>query len=57
MMIRSNESHATQPTVKYVIDSQGRGWICDADADSRGDLCGQGCVAADEWIYDRNFGG
>lgn len=45
------------PNVKYVVDGNGKGWICDASVDNDQDLRGQGCVAAEEWPYDRMFGG
>jgi hypothetical protein len=51
-----SEKMVSRPNVKMVRDGQGRRWICDAQV-SGGDLRGQGCVLADEWIYDRNFGG
>jgi hypothetical protein len=47
----------SQHNIKYVVDSQGHGWICNGDAIAEGDLSGQGCVRADEWHYDRMFGG
>ena len=32
-------------------------WLCDAEVSKGGDLQSQGCVLADEVIYDRMFGG
>ena len=45
------------PNVKTVRDSQGRTWLCDASADLDRDLHSQACVLAEDFIYDRNFGG
>ena len=41
----------------HVRDKQGRVWYCDAGSNPAADLRGQGCVLADEWHYDRMFGG
>jgi hypothetical protein len=45
-----------KPNVKYIIDNHGQGWLCDANI-SGSDLRDQGCVPADDWHYDRMFGG
>jgi hypothetical protein len=52
-----NANLKAQPNVKIVRDSQGKFWYCDAGSTSSADLRGQGCVLADEWHYDRMFGG
>ena len=51
------ETMSSKPTVKTVRDSHGQIWYCDASAKQGGDMAGQGCVRADEWHYDRMFGG
>ncbi|MFH1844422.1 MAG: hypothetical protein ABIF77_14580 [bacterium] len=43
--------------IKYILDNAGNHWICEGDVDRSEDLGGQACVAADEVIYDRGFGG
>ena len=50
-------SNPSTPNIKYVVDHTGKGWICDASVKSGSDLRGQGCIPADEWPYDRMFGG
>jgi hypothetical protein len=45
------------PNVKLVRDTLGRRWLCDAAVEEDTDLSGQGCYLADDFIYDRNFGG
>jgi len=45
------------PNIKYVIDHTGKGWLCDVNVKEDGDLHGQGCVAEEDWLYDRMFGG
>ena len=52
----ANETKST-PNIKYVVDRHGKGWICDIKANNSEDLRGQGCVAEEEWLYDRMFGG
>ncbi len=50
-------ANQSTPNIKYVVDKSGKGWICDASVKPGSDMRGQGCVPADEWPYDRMFGG
>lgn len=52
-----NADLKSQPNIKMVRDNQGRAWYCDAGSNPAADLRGQGCVLAEEWHYDRMFGG
>jgi hypothetical protein len=52
-----NEISTTTPNVKMVQDGQGRFWLCDISVSFDSDLASEGCVQADEIIYDRMFGG
>ena len=54
---RSNDQIKNHPSVKFVLDSQGNGWYCDANVSEDGDLFSQGCLREEEVIYDRGFGG
>jgi hypothetical protein len=45
------------PNVKYVVDGKGKGWYCNPPVIKEGDLRAQGCVPAEDWDYDRMFGG
>jgi hypothetical protein len=56
-MKTTNTENKSNPNIKYVVDSKGKGWICDITASDSDDLRGQGCVPAEEWHYDRMFGG
>ena len=47
----------SKPNVMIVRDAQGGIWYCDATVSRNSDLSGAGCVSADEWHYDRMFGG
>lgn len=47
----------SKPNVTIVRDAHGGIWYCDAMVSSSSDLSGEGCVRADEWHYDRMFGG
>jgi hypothetical protein len=57
MMNQSDFEILTAPNVKFVLDSQGNGWYCDAAVNENSDLHGQGCVSEEDWHYDRMFGG
>jgi hypothetical protein len=57
METRKSEGTTSTPSVRFVLDRQGRGWFCNGQVVLQGDLPAQGCVRAEEWIYDRNFGG
>ena len=57
MMNQSDFEILTAPNVKFVLDSQGNGWYCDAAVNEGSDLHGQGCVSEEDWHYDRMFGG
>ena len=41
----------------YVVDGNGKHWICPVGVDTDGNLDNQACFPADEMIYDRMFGG
>ena len=45
------------PSVRYVTDQTGRGWYCYCKINKLRDLQGQGCASAEEYVYDRGFGG
>ncbi|MFO7652377.1 MAG: hypothetical protein R6X25_00990 [Candidatus Krumholzibacteriia bacterium] len=47
----------SKPNLRYLVDASGQAWFCDADADTAAALAGQSCSPADDWTYDRNFGG
>ncbi len=55
----SNELNREQsrPNVKYLVDGNGRGWICEGHVRKDDDPRQQACVPAEEIIYDRMFGG
>ena len=38
------------PSVRYFLDSTGKGWFCDANIEDNGDFHGQDCVKEEEWI-------
>ena len=50
-------SESSKANVKYIVDANGDGWLCDAGVSEHDNLRGQNCVSADEWHYDRMFGG
>ena len=54
---RTNDQIQNHLSVKFVLDSQGNGWYCDAKVSEDGDLFSQGCLREEEVIYDRGFGG
>jgi hypothetical protein len=52
-----NQIYSASPNVCYVVDGNGKHWICPIGVDTDRDLEHQACFAADEMIYDRMFGG
>lgn len=48
---------ASIPSLRYLVDENGNHWFCDAEAEKSKPLAGQACIPAEDWIYDRNFGG
>jgi hypothetical protein len=53
----ANSVNHVTPNICYVIDSNGKHWICPVGVDTNSSLETQACFAADETIYDRMFGG
>jgi len=53
----STQAQDVRPNICYVIDSNGKHWICPVGVDTSSNLESQACFAADEMIYDRMFGG
>jgi hypothetical protein len=45
------EPHPPGRPMKFVRDADGDGWLCDQDADPRGDLREQGCWRCDEMAF------
>lgn len=45
-----SEHRAARP-LKYVKDKGGKGWLCDADVDTNGDLKAQGCWRCEDMAF------
>jgi hypothetical protein len=48
------EPHKAARPMKVVVDKSGCTWLCDRDADERGDLRQQGCWNCGEVPFTRN---
>ena len=51
MSAQKIETHRAARPLKYVQDSMGNGWLCDANVDPSGDLRAQGCWRCDEMAF------
>jgi hypothetical protein len=47
----------SRPNVQFLIDRNGRQWFCEVGIDRHSPLGNQACTRAEDWIYDRSFGG
>jgi hypothetical protein len=47
----SAEPHKAARPLKYFMDQDGFGWLCDQDIDPEGDLRKQGCWRCDEMAF------
>ena len=54
---RETDCDFSGANVRCRIDANGNRRICKSDVDGAENLAGQACTPADEWIYDRGFGG
>ncbi len=52
-----NNVQISVPSLRHLIDSNGNEWFCDAKVNDNEPLEGQACTPAEDWIYDRSFGG
>ena len=57
MFERETNSEFSGANIRYLIDSNGNHWICEGDVDRTKNLAGQACTPAEDWVYDRSFGG
>lgn len=45
------ETHKAARPLKFIVDHEGEGWLCDTDVDTEGDLRSQGCWRCDEMAF------
>jgi hypothetical protein len=58
MNIRNeHDTQQTTPNLLFLTDDNGNHWYCEAETSTDQPLEGQACTPAEDWVYDRSFGG